>query len=339
MEHPEMGTNISRNFAGALSRDWGKDFRILIQTRRDGGSMSKIYKALEKAERERELVKDLSHEWNTNELAVERHEKLPEPKKKMNGMVFGERMVSLSQPSSLAAEQFRKLRTYLLRLKILEPIKTIMVTSATDSEGKSFVATNLAISIARDLQSNALLLDCDLRNPTLSKWLGFHDGKGLSDYLKGNGNLSGLLMKTEVEKLNVVTAGTIQDNPTELLGSRKMEALVHELKSNYNDWYMIFDSTPLLATAESGVLAKIVDGIIVVVKAGQTSRETVKQAITSLEKEKILGFVLNHLEFKSSSLSSRYFGSSGYYYKYGYGAGSQRPKGHWEKLFEIVRKK
>jgi exopolysaccharide/PEP-CTERM locus tyrosine autokinase len=300
--------------------------------------MSKIYKALEKAERERELVKDLSDESRPDELALEKHEKQAEPVR-IHGMVFDKRTVSLSQPGSLAAEQFRKLRTYLLRLKILEPIRTIMVTSATSGEGKSFVSTNLAISIARDLQSNALLLDCDLRNPTLSKWLGFQNGKGLSDYLKGNGNFSGLLMKTEVEKLSVVTAGTIQDNPVELLGSRKMEALVHELKSNYKDWYMIFDSTPLLATAEPGVLAKIVDGIIVVVKAGQTSRESVKKAIASLEKEKLLGFVLNHLEFKSPSLSSRYYGSSSYYYQYGYGKEGPRPKGHWEKIFEVVHKK
>ena len=300
--------------------------------------MSKIYKALEKAQRERELVKDLSDEWKPKALTVERHEKQPEPKK-VNDTVFDERMVSLSQPGSLAAEQFRKLRTYLLRLKIVEPVKTIMVTSATSSEGKSFVSTNLAISIARDLQSNALLLDCDLRNPTLSKWLGFYNGKGLSDYLKGNGGIAGLLMKTGVEKLNVVTAGTMQDNPAELLGSKKMEALVHELKSNYNDCYIIFDSTPLLATSEPGVLAKIVDGIIVVVKAGQTSREAVKQAIASLPKEKLLGFVLNHLDFKSPSLSSRYFGSSSYYYRYGYGQENPRPKGHWERMSEIVRKR
>jgi exopolysaccharide/PEP-CTERM locus tyrosine autokinase len=300
--------------------------------------MSRIYKALEKAERERELVKDLSDRWKPDEPVVEMHEMLPESKKR-NGMILDQRTVSLSQPGSMAAEQFRKLRTYLLRLKIVEPIKTIMVTSATSGEGKSFVSTNLAISIARDLRSNALLLDCDLRNPTLSKWLGFQNGKGLSDYLKGNGNFSGLLMKTEVEKLSVVTAGTIQDNPAELLGSRKMEALVHELKSNYKEWYMIFDSTPLLATSEAEVLAKIVDGIIVVVKAGQTSRETVKKAIASLEKEKLLGFVLNHLEFKSPSLSSRYYGSSSYYYQYGYGKESPRPKGHWEKLFDAVHKK
>ena len=194
-----------------------------------------------------------------------------------------------------------------------------MVTSATSGEGKTFVAANLAISISHELHAHALLVDCDLRNPSLAQRFGLQNGKGLSDYLAGNGNASELFMKTKVEKLNLLPGGTIQDNPTELIGSKKMEALIHELKSRYPDRYVIFDSTPLLATAEPEVLAKFVDGIIVVVRAGVTPRETVKQAIANLDKGKIIGFVLNDLEFKSHGQSSRYFGSDGYYYKYGYG--------------------
>jgi len=338
MGHIKMGTGISMGFGGALSNNSERNFKILIYEKKDGGTMSKIYKALEKAEKERELTKGLPYEWKHKEIVVESHERHHEPMK-TNDVVFEQRMVSLYQPGSLAAEQFRKLRTYLLRSRIKEPMKTIMITSSTNGEGKSFVSLNLAISIAHDLQSHALLLDCDLRNPTLSKWFGFQNGKGLSDYLNGNGRFSDLLMKTEVEKLSIVSCGTIQDNPTEILGSGKMESLVQEMKSRHNDSYVIFDSTPLLATTEPEVLAKFVDGIIVVVKAGETSRETVKHAIASLEKGKLLGFVLNHLEFKSSGLSSRYFGSSDYYYKYGYGKGAPRHKGHWEKLFEFVHKK
>jgi Mrp family chromosome partitioning ATPase len=114
-----------------------------------------------------------------------------------------------------------------------------------------------------------------------------------------------------------------------------MGALIQELKSRYDDRYVILDSMPLLSTAEPEVLAKWVDGIVIVVRAGVTPRETVKQAISSLEKEKILGFVLNGLEFKSSGLFSRYFGSDGYYYKYGDGSnkGNQNQKRLWNKLF------
>jgi len=110
-----------------------------------------------------------------------------------------------------------------------------------------------------------------------------------------------------------------------MIGSEKMKALIQELKERYNDRYIIFDSTPLLSTAEPEVLSKLVDGILLVVRAGVTPRETVKQAISSLEKEKILGFVLNDLQFKSSGLSSRYFGSDGSYgYGYGKGRGESR---------------
>jgi protein-tyrosine kinase len=171
-------------------------------------------------------------------------------------------------------------------------------------------------------------VDCDLRNPSLGQWfgLGLQNGGGLADYLIGKKEIPELLAKTEVDKLKVIFGGTIRDNPAELIGSAKMEALIQELKSRYNDRYIILDSTPLLSTSESEVLSKFVDGIIIVVRAGVTPRETVKQAISSLEKEKILGFVLNGLQFKSTGLSSRYFGSDDSYYGYQYGEGRRKLK-------------
>jgi exopolysaccharide/PEP-CTERM locus tyrosine autokinase len=235
-------------------------------------------------------------------------------------------LVSLFEPGSLGAEQFRRLRTHVLKLNVSDPPKTIMVTSATAGEGKTFVAANLAAGIAHDLHFHALLVDCDLRNPSLSQWFGVQNGHGLSDYLVGRGQLSDLLMKTEMEKLSLLTGGSAQQKPAELIGSKKMEALVHELKSRYNDRYIILDATPLIATSEPEVLARLVDGILIVVRAGVTPRETVKQAIASLDPKKILGFVLNDVEFKSSGLSSRYFGSDGYYNQYGNGKKGAEPR-------------
>ena len=144
--------------------------------------------------------------------------------------------------------------------------------------------------------------------------------------LWGGGQLSELLMKTEMDKLSILTGGSAQEKPAELIGSRRMEALVHELKLRYNDRYIIFDTTPLLATTEPEVLARLVDGILIVVRAGVTPRETVKQAIASLDPKKIMGFVLNDVTFKSSGLSSRYFGSDGYYTSYGYGKRGAEPR-------------
>ena len=235
-------------------------------------------------------------------------------------------LVSLFEPGSLGAEQFRKLRTHVLKLNVSNPPKTIMVTSATAGEGKTFVAANLAAGIAHDLHFHALLVDCDLRSPSLSHWFGVQNGHGLSDYLVGKGQLSELLMKTEMEKLSILTGGSAQAKPAELIGSKKMEALIHELKSRYNDRYIILDATPLLATTEPEVLARLVDGILIVVRAGVTPRETVRQAITSLDPRKIMGFVLNDVEFKSSGLFSRYFGSDGYYTRYGYGKREAEPR-------------
>lgn len=307
--------------------------------------MSKIYKALEKAERERE---DGLREEGLNvadKVTPEIGEEIIERTAMAEEIASSTNLVCLSRSNSVAAEQFRKLRTYLLRFKTYGSPKTIMVTSATAGEGKTFVAANLAISISHELHTHALLVDCDLRNPTLAQWMGLRNGKGLSDYLSGDGNTSELFMKTKVEKVNLLPSGTAQDRPTELIGSKKMEDLVHEMRSRYSDRYIIFDSTPLLATTEPEVLAKFVDGIIIVVRAGVTPRETVKQAIASLEKGKIIGFVLNYLEFRSHGQSSRYFGSDGYYYRYGYGYKNDDWKNpgqpfpdRWLKLLRSIRK-
>jgi protein-tyrosine kinase len=303
--------------------------------------MSKIYKALEKAEREREreLKKDLSL-VSEIEGEAKKESQMMSDHPKVARMVSDQGLVSFFQPGSLASEQFRKLRTHLFRSRNSGPPKTIMVTSATSSEGKTFVSANLAIGIAHDLHAHALLVDCDLRNPSVAKCFSLENGKGLSDYLVGNEQISELLRKAEVEKLSILTSGAMQDNPTELMGSKKMESLVQELKSRYSDRYIIFDSTPLLATTEPEVLGKLVDGIIIVVRAGVTLRETVKRAIAPLDKEKVLGFVLNSLEFKSPGLSHRYFGSYGYYYSkygysrgYGYSKGTSNHQGRWKKIF------
>ncbi|HUL20705.1 MAG TPA: polysaccharide biosynthesis tyrosine autokinase [Thermodesulfobacteriota bacterium] len=247
-------------------------------------------------------------------------------------------LVSLFEPGSLGAEQFRKLRNQVLKPNLPDSPKTIMVTSATAGEGKTFVAANLAAGIAHDLHFHALLVDCDLRNPALSHWFGVQNGHGLSDYLVGKGNLSDLLMKTRMDKLMILTGGSSQEKPAELLGSKKMEALVHELKARYADRYIILDSTPLLVAAEPEVLARLVDGIVIVVRAGVTPRETIKQAIASLDPKKIMGFVLNDVEFKSSGLSSRYFGSDGYYTKYGYGKKEVEPRSKLGSISSFKKK-
>ncbi len=266
--------------------------------------MSKIYQALEKAEKEREkeFKKDIPPipELQEIETEIEKQGTRIEPKQ-VDMTLSKHPLVSYSQPESLAAEQIRKLRAYLMRLKSPDSIRTIMVTSATNAEGKTFVAANLAASLANDLQTQSLLIDCDLRNPYLSKWFDIPDRRGLSDYLEGNGaSYSEFIINTKLEKLNIISAGKITENPTELISSKKMEDLVHDLKLQQNNRYVILDSTPILATTEPEVMCKLVDGIIFVVRAGVTPRETIQQAIHALDTDKIIGVVLNDLVFKSS---------------------------------------
>jgi len=297
--------------------------------------MSKIHLALEKAERERieELKKKVAVPLSVEKEARAGQGENP-PAVRLDQLKYNASLISLYQPHSLVSEQFRKLRTHLLRLSLSRPVRTIMVTSATQSEGKSFVSANLAIGIANDLQLQALLVDCDLRNPTVSPMFGLGDTRGLSDYLIGEEDISNFLIKTELEKLSLIPGGTMPDNPVEIIGSRRMASMVEELKARYENRFIIFDSTPLLATAEPGVLAKLVDGIIIVVRAGQTPRETVQQALGSLDKEKILGVVLNRVDFKSSALFNRYFGSNRYYSGKGSGYGYRKPEKEEHKVLK-----
>ncbi|MDD2672861.1 MAG: polysaccharide biosynthesis tyrosine autokinase, partial [Syntrophales bacterium] len=208
---------------------------------------------------------------------------------------------------------FRKLRTIILHRP--EPCRVILVTSALESEGKSMIAANLASVLAKDLNRHALLVEADLRNPSLSAWFGLSNGRGLSDYLSGEEDLPGLMAKTSIPKLSIIAGGRVPENPVELIGSLKMEKLLKELKSRYSDRFIIIDSPPLLVTSETNVISRHVDGIIFVVRAGKVPREMIQGAIATLPGEKMLGIVMNDVFFMSAALHSRYFGSSSYYHQ------------------------
>jgi protein-tyrosine kinase len=263
--------------------------------------MGRMFDALQKVEREKnQELTDAS------------------PQAKSEDLVLDNKLVSFFEPSSMVAEQFRRLRTHVIKPGMENSPKTILVTSAMAGEGKSLISINFAITIAIELNSNALIVDCDLRNPSLSRWFGFSGHKGLTDYLLGEAELPELLVKTSVNKLTILPGGTLQDNPVELIGSKKMKSLVADLKARYDDRYIILDASPLLATTEPSVLNDMVDGILLVVNSGDTPRESIQQAITLLDKKKIIGVVLNNLEFKTKALTRRYFGTHRYYYDYRY---------------------
>ncbi len=247
-------------------------------------------------------------------------------------LVMNDKVVSYFAPSSMVTEQFRRLRTLIIKPGAVNTPKLIMVASSVSGEGKSLVAVNLASIIASELHSHALLIDCDLRNPSLTRWFGLQEKKGLSDYLTGGAEVQDLFIKTSIDKLSILCGGSVQENPVELIGSNKMKTLIQDLKARYKDRYIIIDSSPILATTEPSVLNEIVDGIILVIKSGDTPRETIQQAVKLLNKNKILGVVLNNMQFKTKALFQRYFGTNHQYYDYRYAKTHPEP-GFWRKIW------
>ncbi len=206
-------------------------------------------------------------------------------------------LVVVKYPASPTAEYFRFLRSQILYSAHRKPPRTIMVTSAVSGDGKTFVATNLAASIAMGIKEHVLLLDCDLRAPSMYKVFGI-DAKreGLSSYLTNKSKLPELFCKTDIPKLTVLPGGNSIDNPSELLSSEMMAQLISEVRDRYPDRFVILDTTPLEMTPETSVLVNQVDGVLMVVHYGKTPRKLAKSAIERIEKEKLLGLVFNGYE-------------------------------------------
>ncbi|MFA6012368.1 MAG: polysaccharide biosynthesis tyrosine autokinase [Desulfobacteraceae bacterium] len=219
-------------------------------------------------------------------------------------------LVTLNLPNSYEAEQFRTLKTSLLFSSDRKAPRTIMVTSAVPDEGKSFVAANLAVTYAQSLDEHVLLMDCDLRLPTVHKVFGLPENtNGLSDILSGTIDIASGIYKTEVDKLSIIPGGRVPSNPTELLSSIRMQNLLKEVESRYHDRYVIIDSPPPLLTAESIAISRQVDGILIVIKHESTRRKDVQEMIALLGKEKIIGIIVNRYDVRLA----KYYG----YGKYG----------------------
>jgi receptor protein-tyrosine kinase len=169
-----------------------------------------------------------------------------------------------------------------------------MITSALPAEGKTFTALNLAMSVAMEFDSTVLLVDGDVAHPSLPVLLGVPNSPGLLDLLtRDDLDVADVLIRTNVEKLTVMPAGSRQRRATELLASEQMANLLRELASRYSDRIIIFDSPPLLATTEARVLATHMDQIIMVVAADTTTQHTLSQALATIESCEIVLMMLN----------------------------------------------
>jgi len=227
-------------------------------------------------------------------------------------------MVTLLNPQSFEAEQFKILRTNLLFPASGKSPRTIMITSTMPDEGKSLISANLAISIAQSIQEHVLLIDCDIRRPRVHTEFGFGDVPGLSEHLSRGVPISSLLLKTIVDKLSILPGGKPPFNPSELVSSQQMSKLLQEVKYRYSDRFIVIDSPPPKLTAETSALSRQVDGILLVIEYGRTSREMISDLINVIGEEKIVGIVFNKLDMRYAGYYGlgKYKTYSKYYQKY-----------------------
>lgn len=221
-----------------------------------------------------------------------------------------------SGDNSGAAEAFRKLRTNLQFLAVDNPPRLIVVTSASPDEGKSTTAINIALVLA-EAEHNVVLVDGDLRRPSLARYLNLLGSVGFSTVLSGGAPLSDVLQQTKVPRLTLLAAGPIPPNPSELLGSLAAKRLLTDLRAKYD--YVIIDSAPLLAVTDGAVLAAESDGTLFLVRAGKTKREPIEHAVGILHDvgAPLLGAVLNGIPTRGSGA----YRFNHYYYGGGYGDG------------------
>jgi len=279
--------------------------------------MSRIYRALEKVEEEKkQKAKEESSPKVFEEKAFLNREaptlKFPEEKIEKVGFPAKEvAPVLIVSPHSFGAEAFRKLKTQIFLHPGNSP-RSILVTSAAPKEGKTLVAVNLAVAISKEIHNDVILVDGDLRKPAIHLEKS-HSAKGLSNYLSDGTPLSDILIKSEIEKLRIILAGSSTRKSSELIRSRKMEELLQSLRAFSDNTYIVVDSPPIIATPDPSLLSKIVDGVILVVRAGYTSRESIQNAIKSIDRQKIIGVVFNQMGIKPSTYSSEYYRYYQYY--------------------------
>lgn len=216
-------------------------------------------------------------------------------------------LITNINPRSPISEQYRTIRTNLQFSAVDTELQTMLFTSSGASEGKSTTVANVAVVYAQQ-GKRVLLIDADLRKPTVHYSFRVDNVRGLSNLLVDNIPFDDVVHETNIENLHVVTCGPIPPNPSELLASKKMDSMIEELKKVYD--VILIDSPPVLAVTDAQILSALVDGVVLVVRSKETEIEAAQKAVELLQasKAKILGAILNGQDKKNSN---------NYYYYYG----------------------
>ncbi|MFD1031321.1 CpsD/CapB family tyrosine-protein kinase [Metaplanococcus flavidus] len=217
-------------------------------------------------------------------------------------------LIAFTTPRSLMSEQYRTLRTNINFSSIDQDIKSIVITSAAPSEGKSTTASNLAIVYAQE-GKNVLLIDGDMRRPTMHNTFNIRNIHGLSSVLSRQSSIESSVRVTAINGLDILTCGPIPPNPAELLSSDSMDILIAKLKTMYD--LLIFDSPPILSVADSQILINKCDSAILVLSSGETVKHDAIKAkeIINSSKSKLLGVVLNNVTLSKKSMYNSYLES------------------------------
>jgi capsular exopolysaccharide synthesis family protein len=222
------------------------------------------------------------------------------------------RLVVVDDPRSPGAEAYRLLRIDLQHVSS-DPLRRILITSARPGEGKSTSVVNLGAAFAQ-AERSVLVIDADMRRPTLHTVFRQPSAPGLSTYLAGNAMLAAILHKTSVPNLTLIASGPIPPNPADLLASRRMRDLLEEVTERFD--VVLLDSPPILAVSDACALASLVDGVLLVVGSGDTPEVALRRAKAQVEavRGRLLGAVVNRFNAKANGYSSHEYDSYDSYY-------------------------
>jgi tyrosine-protein kinase Etk/Wzc len=237
------------------------------------------------------------------------------------GHAIESKLVTHFDPKSPISEAYRILRTNLRFTRVVdESLKTVVITSAGPREGKSTTVANLAITLAY-MGSKVVLVDSDLRRPVIHSIFGLEKENGLTNYMIDSIPFESILKPTMIDNLTIVPCGLLPPNPSELLGSQKMDEFISMLKSKFD--MILFDSPPVIAVTDAAVLGNKVHGVVMVISAGNTNRDAIGRSKSLLENvnARIIGAVLNNVNITSTYGSSYY-----HYYHFYYGGKTKKSR-------------
>ncbi|MDW0108872.1 CpsD/CapB family tyrosine-protein kinase [Sporosarcina aquimarina] len=230
-------------------------------------------------------------------------------KKKKPLQKAARKLITVDNTKSIISEQFRTVRTNIHFSTADNDLRSILITSSSPSEGKSTCAANIAVVFAQEGRK-VLLIDSDMRKPTMHHTFRLNNGTGLSSVLTRQAEIADVVMDTAIENLHVMPCGPIPPNPAELIGSQTMKALIEQLKLEFD--LLVFDAPPLLSVADAQILSNECDGTILVVDTGSTEKDSALKAKETLQSAnaRILGVLMNNYALAKDHYYYQYYGTS-----------------------------